>query len=217
MSKINKLSIVVVVIIIIGAIICKLKGFNIELDYINRQEINISISQEIDIEKIKEISKSVLNNKKIKIKKIGNFKNAVKIIAEEITVEEKKEIINKINEEYKSEINSDEIEIFKVPNTRIRDIIKPYILPGILTFVLIISYFIFIYNKNGFKEVFITSLCIPIFMEFLYYSIIAITRIPFGRITNSIAIGLYFMSIMYLASYFQKEKTIKNSKKENDE
>jgi len=217
MSKINKLSIVVVVIIIIGAIICKLKGFNIELDYINRQEINISISQEIDIEKIKEISKSVLNNKKIKIKKIGNFKNAVKIIAEEITVEEKKEIINKINEEYKSKINSDEIEIFKVPNTRIRDIIKPYILPGILTFVLIISYFIFIYNKNGFKEVFIISLCIPIFMEFLYYSIIAITRIPFGRITNSIAIGLYFMSIMYLASYFQKEKTIKNSKKENDE
>ena len=217
MNKMNKLYIIMAIIIIIGTIICNVKGFNIELEYLNRQEINISTSQEMDIQKITEISKSVLNNKKFTIKRLGTFKNAVKIMAVEITNEEKDNIINKINEEYNLEISTDEIDLLKIPSTRIRDIIKPYILPGIITFTIIVLYFIIIYNKIGFMQVFVKSLLLPIFIELTYYSIVVITRIPFGRVTNSIAIGLYIICIFALTSYFQKEKAIKNSEKEKDE
>ena len=217
MNKISKLHIIAIVVIIIGAIICKFKGFNIEFEYLNREEINISIAQEIDIKKVEEISKEVLNSKKVKVKELGTFKNAVKIISKEITNEEKNNIINKINEAYNTEISVDEIDILKIPNTKIRDILKPYILPGVLTFVIVIVYFMFMYKKIGFTKILIKSIIIPLFTELTYYSIIAITRIPFGRITNSIAVGLYVVSIMFLTSYFQKEKTIIISKKENDE
>lgn len=216
MKKINKLYIIIAIIIIIGTIICKVKGFNIELEYLNRQEINLSISQEVEIQKIKDISKSELNGKKFKVKRVGNFNNAVKIICNEITAEEKNNIINKINEEYKLEIVSDEIEIFKISNTKIRDIIKPYILPGIITLIIVVAYFMVMYNKIEFKKVLLMSLFIPFITELTYYSIIAIARIPFGRVTNSIAIGIYTISILVLTAFFQKEKTIEMSEKEND-
>ena len=155
--------IIVAIIIIIGAIICAKKGFNIEMMYKNRQEIMISNSTEIDI-------------------------------------------------------SNDDINIISIPNTRIRDILKPYILPGVVTFAAILLYFIIMYHKIGLRKVLLKGIFTPIIAELLYYSIIAITRIPFGRISNSIAIGLYVVSIGILSIYFHKEKEMlpKNDKKEND-
>ena len=59
----------------------------------------------------------------------------------------------------------------------------------------------------------------PIVAELLYYAIIAITRIEFGRIQNSIAIGIYVAIIGALTVIFQNEKeklTKNNSKKGED-
>lgn len=212
--------IVIAIVIIIGAIVCWKKGFNIELFYSNRQEILISNSTELDVNKIEEISKSVLENRKVKVQKQERFGNAVEIIAPSISEEEKQNIINKVNEEYSADISNDTIEIISVANTRIRDILKPYILPSVITFSAIILYFLIMYHKNGTKKVLIKSILIPIAVELLYYSIIAIFRIPFGRVTNGVAIGVYVLTIGYLAIIFQNEKEklqIKeNNKKENE-
>lgn len=210
--------IIVAIIIIIGAIICAKKGFNIEMMYKNRQEIMISNSTEIDISKIEEISKSVLENREVKVQKLERFGNAVEIISTSISDEEKQNLISKINEECKTDISNDDIDIISIPNTRIRDILKPYILPGVVTFAAILLYFIIMYHKIGLRKVLLKGIFTPIIAELLYYSIIAITRIPFGRISNSIAIGLYVVSIGILSIYFHKEKEMlpKNDKKEND-
>ena len=210
--------IIVAIIIIIGAIICAKKGFNIEMMYKNRQEIMISNSTEIDISKIEEISKSVLENREVKVQKLERFGNAVEIISTSISDEEKQNLISKINEECKTDISNDDINIISIPNTRIRDILKPYILPGLVTFVAILLYFTIMYHKIGLRKVLLNGIFTPIITEVLYYSIIAITRIPFGRISNSIAIGLYVVSIGILSIYFHNEKEMlpKNDKKEND-
>lgn len=210
--------IVVAIIIVIGAIICAKKGFNIELMYSNRQEIMLSNSTEMDISKIEEISKSILGNKNVKVQELERFGNAVEIIATSISDEEKQNLINKINEECKTDISNDDIDIINIPNTRIRDILKPYILPSIITFVAVLLYFTIIYHKIGLRKVLVKGIFTPIITELLYYSIIAITRIPFGRISNSIAIGLYVVNIGILSIYFYnaKEMLQKNDKKEND-
>ena len=63
----------------------------------------------------------------------------------------------------------------------------------------------------------------PVLILLSYYSIIVILRIPFGRITNCIAVALYLLSIGTLAVCFQNKKeeliiNIKNEdEKENDE
>lgn len=210
---------IAVIIILIGAIVCAIKGFKIELLYASRQEFMVSSSTELDTAKIEEIAESVLGNKKVKVQELERFGNAVEIVSTEITEEEKENIINKINEEYSSDISKDDINIISVPNTRIRDILKPYILPGIITFVASLLYFVMIYHKIGLKKVLLKGILVPVMVELTYYSIIAITRIPFGRVVNAISIGLYVISLGALAVCFQKEKEKlpKNDKKENDE
>lgn len=210
--------IIIVLVIIIGAIVCGVKGFNIELQYSSRQEMILSHSTEFDVSKIEEISKSILENREVKVQKVERFGNAIEIVSSKISDEEKENIIKKINEECNMDISNDNIKIVDIPNTRIRDILKPYILPGIVTFVAVLLYFIIMYHKIGLNKVLLRGILIPITTEILYYSIIAITRVSFGRITNAIAIGLYIISIGALAIYFQneKEKLPKNDKKEND-
>ena len=80
-------------------------------------------------------------------------------------------------------------------------------------------YFIIVYRKIGLKKVLLKGIFIPIIVELFFYSVIAITRIPYGRIVNAIAIGLYIISIYGLTTYFQKEKEnlLENDKKEFDE
>ena len=210
---------IAIIIIIIGAIICKTKGFNIELMYSNRQSLNISSSTELDVSKIEEISKEILTDRKVKVQKLERFGNALQITAETISDEEKENIINKINEELGSNISNDNATVETIANTKIRDILKPYILPAIVTFAAVLLYFLIVYNKIGLNKVLLNGIFVPIIVELVYYSLIAITRVEFGRITNSIAIGIYIITIGALAIKFQnaKEKLPKNEdKKEND-
>lgn len=154
---------IIAIIIIIGAIICKAKGFNIELIYSNRQQISISNSTELDTNKIEEISKSILAGRKVKVQELERFGNAVQIISESISDEEKQNLINKINEECGTDISNDDTKIVTVSNTRIRDILKPYILPSIITFVAVLLYFLIMYHKIGVSKVLLKGIFTPIY------------------------------------------------------
>ena len=132
---------------------------------------------------------------------------------------QKNEIVNKINEQLGFNISNDNIAIQSIPNTRIRDVLKPYIIPGaIITFIFILVYFTIAYHKIGLKYVLLKSIIMPIAVELLYYAIIAITRIPFGIVTNAIAIGIYVGSIKCIGTLFhqKKELILKKEQKEND-
>lgn len=218
MEKRKILYIIIAIIIIIGAIVCKGKGFNIELAYKQRQEIVLSQGTEMEIAKVEEIAKEILGEKYIRVQKVEQFGNAVEISASEITEEEKEKIVSKVNETYNEDIKNENINIISVPNTRLTDILKPYILPVIITFIACLLYFIIIYHKIGLVKVLCNGSVFPIAMVLLYYSIIAITRIPFGRVTSAIAIGVYVLSIMIITFCFknEKDKLKEITKKEND-
>ncbi len=218
----NKLLyLILILIIILGEIVYAIKGFNKELNYSNRQEFEISSASTLDEIKIEEIAKSVITDRGVKVQKLERFNNALEIISTSISEEEKENIINKINEECNESISNENTKIISITSTRIIDILKPYLLPAIITFSAVLLYFLFLYNKLGIKMVLIKAISIPILFEIAYYAIIAITRIPFGRITNSLAIGIYILSIGALSICFQneKEKNImeEKNKKENDE
>ena len=212
------LYILIAIIIIIGAIVCKVKGFNIESAYKQRQEIVLSQALEIEVSKVEEIAKEILGDKYLRVQKVEQFGNAVEISATEITEEEKEKIVSKVNETYNEDIKNENIDIISVPNTKIRDILKPYILPTIITFSACLLYFVIIYHKIGLAKVLGKGIVFPIAMELLYYSIIAIARIPFGRVTNAIAVGIYVLAIMIITVCFknEKDKLKENIKKEND-
>ena len=209
---------IMAVIIIIGAIVCYTKGFNVDLQYSSKQKIVISNNTVFDKTKVEEIAKEILKDRKVRVQEIGRFSNVVEIVSTQITDEEKNEIVNKINEQLGFEISNDDISVQSISNTRIRDILKPYIIPGLITFIFILVYFTIAYHKIGLKYVLLKSIIIPIAVELLYYAIIAITRIPFGVVTNAIAIGIYVGSIKCIGTLFyqKKELILKKEQKEND-
>ncbi len=202
----NKLLCTVALIIIIaGTIVYQFKGFNKELNYSNRQQFEISAASTFDVSKVENIAKEVLANKKVKVQKVERFNNALEIISTEISEDDKRNIINKVNEEYNETISNEDISIISVPETRVRDIFRPYIIPGILILSAVLIYYIIVYHKIGLNRVLIIGTFLPIMVELLYYKSIVIIRIPFGRITNGIAVGVYILTLVLLTMYFQNE------------
>ena len=138
----------------------------------------------------------------------------VTIRAKEISEEQKNEIINKIKEIYEFDQKAEDTAITEVPATRYIDLYKPYIMPFIISTVLIILYFIIRYRKQGIAKVFIYSSLSLIIGEWVGLSIFAITRVPMGRITPVLVIIIYISIIMSLQKYFDeiKQKNIDKNK-----
>ena len=137
----NKFTILIVCLIIIaGVFVYFTKGFNFDLEYAKKDQIVLTNKTGFEISKIEEISKEVLGNKEFKVQEVETFKNAVQISAKEITEEEKGKIIEKVNNEYNLEISPENITIKNVSQTRIKDVVRPYIVPITISFVLILIY-----------------------------------------------------------------------------
>lgn len=220
MKNSNKIvCIVVIAIIIVGLISYATKKFNMELIYSNRDQIIVSNEKEIDLNKVTRIAKDILTDRRVSVRKVDKFSNSVEIIAAYISNEEKENLIAKINEECGTEIANDAVEIKTIADNKVIDLIKPYLIPGAITLGVLLAYFLLIYHNIGILKVIIFTCLIPIISELVLFSVVAIARIPFGRITSAIAVGVYLISIMGLTYKFQNDKKnlVLENKKENDE
>ena len=200
------LCLLVCLIIIIGVISWRKNGFNLELQHSSRNQINISNKTGINKSDVEIIASEVLGNTRHFVQEVEMFGNSISIVADEITEEQKNEIVKKFNEKYNTDVKAEKIDIVSIPFSRIKDIIKPFIVPGIVTFVMILVYFLIRFRDLGWKIILAKSVIIPIFAELLLYSVIAITRIPFGRMAIACSIGLYVSIIAILTNIFENQK-----------
>lgn len=219
----NIIYIIICLIIVAGIVVWKTVGFNMELQYSSRKQIELTNKTGIEISDIKKMVSEVLGNTRFIVQPVETFGNAVSIVAEDMTEEQKNSIVEKFNEKYYSDdsseeskessdkssdkkIDNDDIKIVSIPFTRVKDVIKPYILPGIITLVLVTMYFTIRFRRLGYKKIFAKTLIVPVVAETLMFSIIAITRIPFGRIAITLGIALYLMTIFVLTNKFENER-----------
>ena len=204
MKKISYL--VICIIIVIGAVVAGVKGFKFDMQYEARNKITLSNKTGIEISEMKQIAKEVLGDKRFKVQEVELFGNTVSIIANEITEDEKTKIVEKFNEKYGTDVSIDSVTITNIPHTRIRDIIKPYILPIAITFIIILVYFMIRYSKLGITKVCIETIAKTVLMELLAFSIIAIARIPFGTIVPPIILGVYTITVTIISSNFENKR-----------
>lgn len=203
---------ITVLIIIIGVIVALTAGFKIELKYRKTQEIALDIEKDVEIEDIKQIARDILGND-IMVQRLEKETGNVSITAEEITEEQREEIVNKVNEKYEVELDIDAIEIKNIPPIHIKDMLLEVFTPFLVTSVVILAYFMVRYNKIGYAEVGIKTLLGIIISQFILFSIIAITRIPIGRLTIPMVMVVYALSIYGLASCNEaKLKELKEEK-----
>lgn len=203
-KKTKILSIIIAIIIIAGIIVIAIKGFNFDLKYEKSQKVELYLEQEFNISDIKTITDEVMPGKQVIIQKVEVFEDSVSIIASEITDEEKTNLITKINEKYGTELTADSTEIENIPHTRARDIIKPYVWPFAIATIIILVYMAVRYHKLGSVKIIAKTIGINLVAQATLISIIAITRIPFGRLTIPMVLAMYLLTMVGLTARFER-------------
>ena len=188
-------------IILIGIIVTFIFGLNFDMLYRNHKQVEIYIGQEFNDDEINQIVKEVVGNKRVVVKKVELFKDMASIELEDISDEEISTLNTKINDKYGISNKVEDIIITNIPEESIKDLIKPYIVPVIISFVILEIYlaiYVLAYNKTN-KDgknvnVIIAMLefaCGVILVQLLYFSALAIFRLPINRLTIPFGIILY--------------------------
>lgn len=213
-AKKQKIALIIfAVIIITGIIITFTVGFNFELKMQETKKIELYIQNNFEISDIKNIVHEVMLDQDVIIQKVEVFEDTVSIVAKEITEEQKQQLIEKVNEKYQIELSVDSTEIVTIPNSRGRDLLKPYIVSFATSSILILVYVAIRYRKLGSTK---TVLKVTFGMgvaQALLFSIIAITRIPIGKLTIPMVIAVYVFTLLVITTKLEEKL---QSKKEQD-
>ncbi len=205
MKKKNVIILAIAMIIIIaGIIVASTIGFNKQLRYQDSQKIDIYIASEVDIDKIKSITDEVLGKQNM-VQTIEIYKDMITVRAKSITDEQKNSIVNKIKENYEFEQTAESTLVRDIPATRIRDMFRNYVLPFVLSFIIILVYMVVRYREKGMVNVLLQTIAIPVLCEILLISLIAITRIPVGVYTPTLVLTTYLASITYTVIKVEKQ------------
>lgn len=208
MNKIGKnktlLIAIIGIIIIAGIIVIATVGFNFELKYQKTQQIQFNLKKEFEISDIKQITDEVFGKEQVIIQKVEIYEDSVVITTKQITDEQKTNLVTKINEKYGTEYSAEEITIRELINTRGRDIIKPYIVPFIISTAIILLYMAIRYRKLGSTKCVLKTIGTLILTQVILFSLIAIIRIPIGRLTIPMVLAVYLLTLFGITTTFEK-------------
>ena len=202
-NKIIIASAVIALIILAGIVVVNIWGFNKELKFVQGQRIDIYIEQQVDKDKIKPIVEEVLGMHNM-VQTVEVYEDMVTIRAKTISEEQRNTIVNKVKEIYQFEQTAENTDINTVPETRIRDMYKQYVLPFAISGVLVVVYMLIRYYKKGILKVLLNAVFVPVVAELLLLSWMAIVRIPIGRFTPALVILVYVASVWYTMKRIEK-------------
>ena len=212
--KSKQLKIILITLVIIaGIVMIAVKGFNFDLKYQDTQRVELYLKTEFNISDIRQITDEVFGNQKVMIQKVEVFEDSVSITTTSISEEQKSNLITKINEKYGTELTAEDTTVEDIGHTRGRDIIKPYILPFAIAVIVVLIYLGIRYHKLSIAKVIAKSIGIMALAQILLFSVMAITRIPIGRLTIPMVILVYLLTLFGITNKFEKDL----SKKKLDE
>ena len=206
-SKAKKVVLLVLIAVIIaGIVVTALYGFNKGLSYQKSTKIEVNIPKGYNKSDILQIADETFSDKNIQVQDIEKTNQVVSIRIKSYTEEELNNFKAKISEKY--DIKEDELSVYEVeiPATKITTIITPYVLSICLVTILSVIYIALKNIKKDPSKKVIKILAILIIVEGLYFSIIAITRLPINEYTMPIALALYVATLLISIIIIGKEK-----------
>lgn len=196
----------IILLIIAGIVVVALKGVKVSLTLQQHETVKVYIGKKVELKEFKNICKEVFDNKTVSIRENEYFNESFTINLETITDEEKTKLVEKINEKLGTELAVESLEINTASNIRIRDIVKPYFKPVIISTVLIIVYMIIRFRKMSAIKLLAKIFGIIILTEAVIFSLIAITRVPLSpTIINLMAVIAVIELIVYINKIEKKK------------
>lgn len=216
-TKKQKMIIAIIILIIIaGIIITATMGLNFDLRFQESKKVELYLGKDFEIKDIKQITNEVMPNQYVIVQKVEVYEDSVSIIAKDINDEQKQNLVNKVNEKYGTEISNDTTEIVTIPHTRGRDLVKPYILSFAISMIIILVYMAVRYRKLGVIKTVLQTIFVCILTQVVLLSIIAITRIPVGRLTMPISVAVYLLTLVGVTSNLENKLKIENESEKEE-
>lgn len=201
----NKFFALAALVVLVGIIVAAIFKFNVGYSYKAHTMVSIEIGQEFNEKDIKAITNEVFPKQQVEIQSSGVYKDILVLSVNEISAEQKEQLVSKLNEKYGIEINSEDIKPKYIPSYRLRDVVKVYIIPMLIATVAVIIYFIIRFRKIGIKGLLIQFLGLNIMAEALYIAILAITRFPINKLVMPGAVAIYFAITLFLTYGYEKQ------------
>lgn len=213
MKNTNKIIYILSVIIIIAGVVCTaLLGFNYGTNYSEAKRMTIYIGKEYNIEDIKKIADEVFEKEVKMYQKIEGFTDTVSITVKNATDEQIEVLNSKIKEKYELE-EEKVVNSSVVPHQRLRDIVKPYIIPLIIATVVVwicMAIALKLARNEGIIVKLIMAFVNLVLAEAVFVSIFAITRLP---INEFFIIGILSVYIIATVCSFKFKINVEEDKK----
>lgn len=200
----------IILLIVAGIVVVALKGVKVSLMLQQHESINVYLGKKAEIEDVKNICKEVFGNKTVVVRGVEYFNDSFNINVESITDEEKNILVQNLNKKLETDLTAELLNVSTTPNIRIRDVIKPYIKPVIISTILITVYMIIRFRKMNAVKLLTKVFGLIILTEAVIFSLIAITRIPLSpTIINLMAVVAVIELILYI-NKTEKKPAVEN-------
>lgn len=173
----------IALLIIAGAVVVLFKGFNVDLMLKQHEELVYTFKVDYNLQDVNKVCKDVFKDKEYRLLEYELFNDAVLVCSESITEEEKESLVNNLNDFYYKDnveqaLKVEDVTVNSIPNVRIKDWIKPYILPICITYAVIAIYTLVRFRKIGSLKLLLELLLYVALVTAIILSIIAIVRLP---------------------------------------
>ncbi len=197
---------IALVIIIIGIVMAFSLKFNLGFEYAGYRRIIIYMIDKYNLDDIEQIVKECFDGK-YEIGYIDEFEDTISIKAQGISDESLEQIEEKIKEKYEIKEDIDNVITVETPRYKVYDLFKVYILPIIISFVIVLIYYVIAFRKLGIVKALVEPALTIGIIGSLYVSIIAICRIPINEFIIPLGIFIYFLSILGETIYLNGERS----------
>ncbi len=196
---------IAVIIILLGMIVTGIWKTNFSLDYKEHTRIDVYLGKDYNLEDMKQIAKEVFSKEKIRYQEIETFHDSLSVHVSSLTEEQLTTFKEKVKEKYELQETDNSIVTTTIPHYRIRDMVKPYIIPMIIATILIFVYVGIRYLNLGVYKVIGVLLLRIVVSEAVLASVIEITRIPVGIYTMPVGVFVYMIVCTFtMADYENK-------------
>lgn len=189
MSKKSKILCVILAVIFIAAIISTaIRGLKVDINYSEGVTMVLDIGKEFETKDVRDIAKEIWSGKDVLVQKVEVYDESVSVKVPELNEEQINNFVTKINEKYQLELTSADVSVLYNSNERLRNIVRPYVIPLIIATALIVVYYSI--RFKGVKEI-LNLLLILIAVEGIIYSIHALLLLPINVFTMPVVMIAY--------------------------
>lgn len=193
--------IISVLIIVSGIITVAISGFEKSIEYKAGTRIEVYIPQGFEKQDIIEIARKSFETDELLLLDVEQTNQVAGIKILDYSKEQLENYINNINEKYGIKDEDKKNYEILVPETRIRTLVQPYILPIIFTTTISLIYIVSRnYNTINGVKIPLRILTVLGIVLGLYFSFIALLKIQFSIYTMPIALAIYMILLIMLVN-----------------